>query len=412
MSIEPTEATGAAPTPGEVSGPKAGPVIALSLAITVVCSFPLFLTGALAVQMRAELGFSVAALGLATALYRGAGAICAVPFGRLADRVGPSLSMRIAAAMALTSSLGIAVLASRFWILCAFLMLSGSANALGQTGANLSLSRAVRTGRQGIAFALKQSALPMATLVAGVTVPVIALTIGWRWAFALSALLALTVGVLTPPTGDARFTSRSTMANRSQRRLPLVVLALGLLFSMMAASTLSTFTVDAAVTSGVQPGTAGLLLTAGSACAVVVRILAGVMADRRGGGHIRIVARLVALGSVGYVLMALTEPWALTLGVVVAFGLGWGFNGLFWLAIVRLNRATPGRATGFVMPGGMIGGVVGPLLFGWIVQVAGYPTAWVTAACWALVGAVVMVLGRRLVVADVRTEKDHMEVHT
>lgn len=409
MSIDPTPQAGALPTPGEVNGPKAGPVIALSLAITVVCSFPLFLTGALAVQMRAELGFSVAALGLATALYRGAGAICAVPFGRLADRVGPSLSMRIAAAMALTASLGIAVLADRFWILCAFLMVSGGANALGQTGANLSLSRAVRTGRQGIAFALKQSALPMATLVAGVTVPVIALTVGWRWAFALSAALALAVGMLTPPTGDARFTSRSTIANRSRRRLPLVVLALGLMFSMMAGSTLSTFTVDAAVTSGVQPGAAGLLLTAGSACAVIVRILAGVMADRRGGGHIRVVARLIALGSVGYVLMALTEPWALTLGVVIAFGLGWGFNGLFWLAIVRLNRATPGRATGFVMPGGMIGGVFGPLLFGWIVEVAGYPRAWLVAASWAVVGAGVMLLGRRLVVADVRTE-DHTEV--
>ena len=405
MTTSPLDATSQPDSPG-----RAGPVIALSLAITVVCSFPLFLTGALAVQIRAELGFSVAALGVATALYRGAGAVCAVPFGRLADRIGPSWSMRIAATMSMVAALGIATLANRFAVLCAFLMLSGGANALGQTGANLSLTRAVRTGRQGIAFGLKQSALPIATLIAGMTVPAIALTVGWRWAFALSATLALVVGVVTPPSRDARFVATPDTANRSRRRLPLVVMALGLMFAMMAASTLSTFTVDAAVTKGVDAGTAGLLLTVGSACAVTVRLIAGALADRRGRGHIRVVAWLIALGATGYVLMALPGRLAMTAGVVVAFGLGWGFNGLFWFAIVRLNRATPGRATGFVMPGGMAGGVFGPILFGWIVELAGYSTAWLVAASWALVGALVMVLGRRLVSADVAPSRD-LQVH-
>jgi MFS family permease len=378
------------------------PVVALSLAVTVVCTFPLFLTGALAVQMRQELGFSVAGLGVATALYRVAGAALAIPFGRLADRMGPSGAMRIAAALAAASALGIAVVADRFVTLCGFLMLSGGANALGQTGANLSLSRAVRVGRQGIAFGLKQSALPIATLLAGLTVPALALTVGWRWAFALGAALAVVVGVLTPPSRDARFRVTATSPNRSRRRLPLVVLALALLFSMMAATTLSTFTVDAAVAGGMRPGAAGLLLTVGSACAVIVRLVAGMLADRRGAGHLRVVAALVAFGSIGYLLMAVQQTWALSIGVVLAFGLGWGFNGLFWLAIVRLNRATPGTATGFVMPGGMLGGVFGPILFGLIVEWSGYPAAWLSAAAWGLVGAVVMLLGRRLVRADLR----------
>ena len=388
------------------AGPSVGPVVALSIAITVVCSFPLFLTGALAVQMRAELDFSVAGLGVATALYRGAGAASAVPFGRLADRLGPSWAMRIAALMSLVASLGIGLLATRFALLCGFLMLAGAANALGQTGANLSLSRAVRTGRQGIAFGFKQSALPMATLIAGVTVPAIALTVGWRWAFGLAAALAVTVAVLTPPSSDVRFTPPTDTQNRSRRRMPLVVLAVGLMFSMMAASTLSTFTVDAAVASGISAGVAGLVLTAGSATAVTVRLIAGALADRRGGGHLRVVAWLVGLGSFGYALMALQGPLALVLGVFIAFGLGWGFNGLFWFAVVRLNRATPGRATGFVMPGGMVGGVFGPILFGWIVELAGYQTAWMAASTWALVGCGVMILGRRLVAADVTPPTD------
>jgi MFS family permease len=171
---------------------------------------------------------------------------------------------------------------------------------------------------------------------------------------------------------------------------------------MMAATTLSTFTVDAAVAGGMRPGAAGLLLTAGSACAVIVRLVAGVLADRRGAGHLRVVAGLVAAGSTGFLLMAVQQTWALSVGVVLAFGLGWGFNGLFWLAIVRLNRATPGAATGFVMPGGMLGGVLGPILFGVIVERSGYPAAWMGAAAWGLLGSGVMLLGRRLVIADVR----------
>lgn len=385
------------------------PVVALSVAITVVCSFPLFLTGALAVQIRAEMGFSIAALGITSALYRGTGALFAAPLGRLADRIGPSWAMRAAAGMSTVASLGIAMLAHRFIVLCGFLMIAGGANALGQTGANLSLSRAVRTGRQGIAFGLKQSALPIATLVAGVAVPTVALTIGWRWAFGFAAALAVVVGLLAPPRGDERFTSAVDIPNRSRRRRPLVVLALGLMLAMMAAASLSTFTVDAAVSSGVSAGAAGMVLTAGSACAILTRLLAGLLADRRDGGHLRAVVVMVALGSVGYLLMAVGGPWAMGAGVALAFGLGWGFNGVFWFAVVRLNRATPGRATGFVMPGGMAGGVFGPILFGWIVEVAGYPTAWMAAASWALAGAGVLLVGRRLVVADVAATRDPVD---
>jgi MFS family permease len=380
---------------------SSGPVVAISVAITVTGAFPLFLTGALAVQMRADLGFSVAGLGIAAALYRASGAVLAVPLGRLADRVGPSWAMRLAAGLSLSSSLGIALVVRDLVTLCAFLMLGGASNALGQSGANLSLARAVRFARQGIAFGLKQSALPIATLLAGITVPVLALTVGWRWAFGLAALLSLCMGLLVPSSQDGRLRPTAGATNRSTRRGPLLVLALALMLSMMAGSTLSTFTVDAAVTWGISPGAAGMLLTFGALTSVTVRLVAGAMADRRHGGHFRIVAGMVGLGSIGYVLMALGRPWVASIGVIIAFGLGWGFNGLFWYAIVRLNQKTPGRVTGMVMPGGFVGGFIGPILFGYIVEIADYRTAWLVAASWALLGFLVMLLGRRLVSADV-----------
>lgn len=52
------------------------------------------------------------------------------------------------------------------------------------------------------------------------------------------------------------------------------------------------------------------------------------------------------------------------------------------------------------MPGGMFGGLMGPLVFGWLAELRGYPTGWLVAAAWALVGSIIMVVGRRLLLAD------------
>lgn len=381
-------------------------VVVVGVSTTVICTFPLFLTGALAVQMRAELGFTVAQLGIAAALFRASGAIFAAPFGALADRIGPSRAMRYAAGISALTSLGIGLLARDILAIYALLLFGGLANPLGQSAANLSLSRSVQANRQGLAFGLKQSALPLGSLVAGLAVPLIALSLGWRYAFLAAAGLALWL-ILAIPAGSAvAFRTRAQPETTSgTRRLPLFLLAAGLMVSMMAGSTLTTFTVDSAVTSGVSPATAGLLLTVGSFASILVRLIVGSRADRRERGHFRTVAGLVAFGSTGYLMLAVGQPVLTAVGVVVAFGLGWGFNGLFWYALLRLNRQAPGRITGLVMPGGMLGGFLGPLIFGWIVDTSGYGVAWSVAAVWGICGAGIIMLARRMVIAGLAEQR-------
>jgi hypothetical protein len=91
-------AAGRGPTVAAVAG--AG-------AVNAVCLLPLFLTAALAVQLRAELGFGPAALGVAVATFLGAAAAASVPLGRLAQRVGPGRGLRVAAAVSAVCTLGI-----------------------------------------------------------------------------------------------------------------------------------------------------------------------------------------------------------------------------------------------------------------------------------------------------------------
>ena len=84
-----------------------------------------------------------------------------------------------------------AALATGTGWLAAALAVGGLANAVGQPAGNATLAQHVSADRFGIAFAVKQSGIPVATLLGGLAVPAVALTIGWRWAFAAGALLAV-----------------------------------------------------------------------------------------------------------------------------------------------------------------------------------------------------------------------------
>ena len=63
-------------------------------------------------------------------------------------------------------------------------------------------------------------------------------------------------------------------------------------------------------------------------------------------------------------------------GALVAFALGWGWPGLFNLAVVDRNREAPGSATGVSQTGIYVGAAAGPAAFGALAHTAGYGTAW------------------------------------
>jgi MFS family permease len=75
----------------------------------------------------------------------------------------------------------------------------------------------------------------------------------------------------------------------------------------------------------------------------------------------------------------------------------WGYNGVFWYAMVRAYPDAPGRITGALSPGGLAGSTLGPVVFGWLVDQLGYQTAWRWFVGLALfAGAVLSWAGRQL----------------
>lgn len=178
---------------------------------------------------------------------------------------------------------------------------------------------------------------------------------------------------------------------------PLLMLAVGIGLGAAAAGTLGAFLTNAAVDAGLDAGVSGLLVSAGSAFGIVVRLVVGARADRRGGGHLRVVASMLVLGAVGYACYSTEIPWLLVVATPLAFGAGWGWPGLFNLAVVRENPHAPGLASGVTQTGTYLGAVTGPVVFGAIAESSGYRVAWLVASAAALAAAVAMWAGRSMV---------------
>jgi MFS family permease len=365
---------------------------------TVLASLPVFLLGGLAVLVRADLGFSEVQLGLAASTFFTVAALTAVPAGRVAARTGAWAATVLGAAMSAVALVAMSA-AHTYAVLLLALALGGVANSLAQLGTNGTLAEVVPKHRQGLAFGVKQAAIPAATLLAGFSLPLVGLTLGWRVCFAASALLAVAYVLLAPRTGRRPRTAGAASGQGEVAVGALSVVAAAAALASAAVNGLAAFLVESAVLSGLSASGAGVLLGTGSAVGVAARVLVGWLADRRTDGHLRIVAAMMATGAIGMSLFATGEPAAYVAGTVLVFALGWSWPGLLTFAVVRLHPLAPARATSYTQTGVFAGGATGPLVFGLLVAAGSYRLAWSVAAVAMLVASVAMVAGRRMLLA-------------
>jgi predicted MFS family arabinose efflux permease len=372
--------------------------IVVASASLILVALPVFLVGGLAVQIRAELGIGASAIGAVVSATFLISAATAPLVGRAADRLGARTAVTSGLTLSVLVSAAIALFARSGWHLAAILAVSGVAIAITDPGLAILLTREVPPQRLGIAFGLKEASIPAAMLVAGLAVPLVALTAGWRWAFALGAVpLAVVVALRDriparpsvplpaaspdPPTERARDAHHGAPPPRAT----LVLITAGTALGIAAASGVAVFLTQSAVAAGLSPSGAGALLATASAGGVVVRVVAGVAADRLGGDHLRTIAAMLGVGGVLLVTGALGSTTLLAVSTVGAFAAVWGWTGLLFLSLVRALPDTPGAAAGVAVAGLTTGNGTGPLLFGVIAERASFTAAWTTAG--ALSGA-------------------------
>lgn len=358
-------------------------IVAISTTTTTV--LPVFLVAGLSVQLGAELSLTTERLGVVVACYWAASALMSTPAGRVSEAWGARRSMFVAATLGAVSLTGAALATPAWQWVIVWLVVAGIANAVGHPPSNALLAARVSIRNRALAFGIKQAAIPLATLLAGLAVPTLALTVGWRatllLAGALAALVALGVLALVP--GDAEAAARAKGAGARLGRPLMLFLVFASLASALGsaqANVIGAFTVTSATDAGFDTATAGLILSLGSVAGIIARPLVGVLADRGIGGSMATVAVMLGSGAAGLGGMSLGLPAPFAVGCVLAFGFGWGWNGLVHYVASHLSHPYAARATGIVQTGAYLGSAAGPLAFGFVFHAAGSTVGWLAAA--------------------------------
>lgn len=370
----------------------AGRPLLFATVTTTASISPLFLVGAQAVQIGADLRLSPATLGNAVALFFGLTALSSATLGRLVERVGVRTSLVGTMAVSCVSLAGVAAAQSVVHLALA-LAVGGLANGAVHPSTNKLLSAESARVPLGLSMGVKQSAPTLAGLLAGLAVPVVALTVGWRWSFVAAAiptflLVFAAVRVVAPQ--EPRAAHRERGAGIDARLL--VVVAVGSGCGGAAGNSLGTFLVDyGANGAGLAEGAAGLTLAFASAAGLLGRVGAGMLMDRpRGPGAVPLTIGLLVAGTVGHLLIGTGHAGAYVVGALVAYGLGWAWPGLLHYAVVVGHPGGAARATGVLMTGFATGGFLGPLVLGHVAHAVGYPVLWLTTATLSAVGAALL----------------------
>lgn len=346
-------------------------VLALTTAVHTLSAVQVFTIPAIAPAMAAGIGVGESLVGLQVILVYLASMFTSMYAGSVVVRMGPvrtaQLSMVLGAA-----GLGSAALPSAFVVAVASLVLGVSYGLVNPSTGQM-LDSAASPDRRGFLFSVKQTAVPLGGIVAGVLAPSFAVLLGWQGA--LLAIGAATLG------GAAAMQMKAywfpfTRARGSETRpsmfgdLAVIWQVPALRYTCLGVGcfagvqfTLTTYLVTLLV-QGASIGliAAGVGLSFFNFGGIAGRFGWGIVADRLGAG-LPVLSALFAT-AVGLLLafpwIAADWPTALlygflgVLGVVVA-----GWNGVFLGELLRL--APPGESAR-VLGGGLVFGFAGALI--------------------------------------------------
>lgn len=365
--------------------------VAVVVAMVSFVMLPVFLVGALSLQMREDIAISPAQFGLVASVFFLMSAVASLPVGRLAQRWGAVRSLRAAALTAFGGYLAIGLVVQTWRGLFISLGVVGCANAMVHPAGNLAIARGVSTAR-GLAFGVKQAAVPTATLIAGAAVPVAALYVPWRVVFIVvgfgTVITAILASVITetpaPVTSQARPVSAASDTG-GLVLLPLIMVAIGGGLGAAAVNAFSIFFVPAAVSIGWEEISAGRMLFFSSLIAIFLRVAIGGAADRLHSDGILGIVACTGVGAVTFFTMGFSQQSAFFATVlIVGFAIGWSWQGLFQFTVALKNGTQTAVATSIAQAGVWVGGVLGPLSFGAIADRYGFTVSFFIGAALQL----------------------------
>jgi len=374
--------------------------LAVTFLVQITVNVALLSVAVLAPVIAPDLGVPTARAGLFIGLAYLAGAVTSSRAGRLLAPIGPMTGSLVALAAAVAGL--VAAAAGTLAGMAASAVLLGFAYGLTTPTSAEILAATAPPAVYGRVFSIKQTAVPGGGFLAGALAPSLAAAFGWQGALHALALAGGGLLILFLPLRrrlDAARTSRRPGA-RSPVKLVLArprLRRLAAAGSALAAVQLSVSTFYTAYLVdglGLPLAVGGVLFGLVQVMGVPARVLWGWLADGVFGLE-RALAILAGLTAAGLALTAVAGPdwplWGLAL-VGVHLGLSvMAWTGLYLAAAVAAAPEDASAVSAGAMVFTFAGVVMGPPLFGLVVErLGGYPAAFAAAAgvalgAWALV---------------------------
>jgi sugar phosphate permease len=362
-----------------------------------------------------DLGLTRVQVGLLLpAVYLG-GVVMSLPAGWLTDRLGTRLTLALG--MAVTGvPMALAAATPSLPVLLLCFVAAGFGFSVGNPATGRAVVDWFPPHERGVAMGVKQTGLTLGGIAGALLLPLIAVELGWRRALAIAgavaALGSLAVVALyrnpartgqAHPVAGPRFGELGVFLARGGVRM---LLAGAFLLSTMQASLLAYFALYARESFGLSAVAAGQLLALAQVGGTVGRLGGGLVSDRALGGRRRpgvVATALVGAASFAAFALETALPRALLWILAPVAGAGaFGWVGLYFALVAEIGGARyAGLLTGVAVACAWSGVLVGPPLFGLVVEMTGgYSMAWLLLAVLAATVAIALARLQPLVQRD------------
>jgi MFS family permease len=326
--------------------------------------------------LKEQLGVGYIELGFALTVFAVISGLTQAPMGYLADHIGARKVLLMGLSLGGFALIMLGLHLSYPWLIASAVLL-GLANSVYHPANYAILSAHMDEARMGRAFSIHTFAGFLGGAVAPAIVAALVATTGGHGALIVAgsvgplvALLLIVVGIPDASAADRRIAG--ARASRQSIVTPaLIVLTIFFMLLSLSNAGIGNFGIVALMSGyGASYSTANIALTAFLGFSAIGVLAGGFLADRTR-RHGQVAAVCFAVNAViVFVIATITLPSPLLTAAMAAAGFLGGVIAPSRDMLVR--NAAPagaaGRAFGIVSTGFNLGGIVSPLLFGWIMD--------------------------------------------
>lgn len=341
-------------------------------------------------------------IGLLAGLFHLGGTASPILAGRLVDAVGSRRTLVVAAAVT-TVAMGALQLSTGRLPWAPWMLAAGCAFGAANPTTNRLIGDALRgTRKLGLGTGIKQSGVPVASIVAGLGLLPLASALGWRWAYLGMAAVPALLGVAVVASTPARATAETPGETVSPRRGAAPRLWMLVVFGMLMGAGMTAFSAYLALflASGhytaLDEYTAGRALAVAGVAGIASRILVASRVDPRSAAAYFPFYAAGSAAAVGLLLATELVTPLLVWPAVILGGLSiYGWTGVYHLALVTAGRPDEvGTVSGKALTGFGVGLMVGGPVFGLVLAAVSFEAAWMLTGTMFVIAAIVASKGQ------------------